>query len=101
VSVVNLSSEAAAAVLEGSQLKLCGEINVQSVADLYASGIKAFISEVKSVDCSAIKSADSCCLALLLYLQSLSDQPLIVHSLPEELTVLLDLYDLHNALHFN
>lgn len=96
--VVNVSHETAA-IAEDGLIKLSGRIDMNAVASFYAQGIKS-LEPIDTVDCSKIKEADSSCLALLLYFQSLIDHPLKVLSLPDDLKVLVDLYNLSDVFQF-
>lgn len=97
--VVNVSQETAA-IAEDSLIKLSGHIDMDAVASFYAQGIKSLVTPVEVVDCSMVKEADSSCLALLLYFQSLIDHPLKVLSLPDDLKVLVDLYNLNDVFQY-
>lgn len=96
--VVNVSHETAA-IAEDGLIKLSGNIDIDAVASFYAQGIKS-VEPVEIVDCSMVKEADSSCLALLLYFQSLIDHPLKVLSLPDDLQVLVNLYNLSEVFQF-
>jgi len=98
--VVNLSTETAA-IVEGSLLKLSGSIGMDSVAGLYRQGLTSLEDPIEKVDCRAITSGDSACLALLLFLQSKIDTPLILIGLPPSLKVLVDLYCLSELFSFS
>lgn len=98
--VVNVSKETAA-IVDQNLIKLSGQINMDAVASFYAQGIKSLVNPIEMVDCSNVKEADSSCLALLLYFQSLIDHPLKVLSLPDDLKVLVNLYNLDDVFHFS
>lgn len=98
--VVNVSKETVA-IVEENLIKLSGHINIDAVSNFYAQGIKSLVTPVEVVDCSKVKDADSSCLALLLYFQSLIDHPLKVLSLPDDLKVLVNLYNLDDVFHFS
>lgn len=97
--VVNPSKETSA-IVEGELLKLSGKIDMDSVASLYQQGIKVLSQPITRVDCHAITSGDSACLALLLFLQSKVDQPIELISLPASLKVLVDMYCLSDLFSF-
>lgn len=98
--VVNVSKETVA-IIDQNLIKLSGQINMDAVASFYAQGIKSLVNPIEVVDCSNVKEADSSCLALLLYFQSLIDHPLKVLSLPDDLKVLVNLYSLDDVFHFS
>lgn len=98
--VVNVSKETAA-IVDQNLIKLSGQINMDAVASFYTQGIKSLVNPIEVVDCSNVKEADSSCLALLLYFQSLIDHPLKVLSLPDDLKVLVNLYNLDDVFHFS
>lgn len=97
--VVNPSQETTA-IVEGELLKLSGVIDMDSVASLYKNGIKALEQPISKVDCHAITSGDSACLALLLFLQSRLGSPIALIRLPASLKVLVDLYCLSDLFSF-
>lgn len=97
--VVNPSQETTA-IVEGELLKLSGIIDMDSVASLYKNGIKTLAQPITKVDCHAITSGDSACLALLLFLQSKLDSPIALIRLPASLKVLVDLYCLSDLFTF-
>ena len=98
--VINVSKETAA-IVDQNLIKLSGQINIDAVASFYAQGIKSLVNPIEVIDCSNVKEADSSCLALLLYFQSLIDHPLKVLSLPDDLKVLVNLYNLDDVFHFS
>uniref|UniRef100_Q31GZ5 MlaB-like STAS domain-containing protein n=1 Tax=Hydrogenovibrio crunogenus (strain DSM 25203 / XCL-2) TaxID=317025 RepID=Q31GZ5_HYDCU len=98
--VINVSKETAA-IVDQNLIKLSGQINMDAVASFYAQGIKSLVNPIEVIDCSNVKEADSSCLALLLYFQSLIDHPLKVLSLPDDLKVLVNLYNLDDVFHFS
>lgn len=97
--VVNLSEETAA-VVDEHYLKLSGDLVLDNIASLYSSGFKNLKTAIYEVDFSMVKSADSACLALLLFLQNRIDEPLKIHALPSDLKVLVELYDLNDEFQF-
>lgn len=97
--VVNLSEETAA-VVDDHYLKLSGDLVIDNISRLYSSGFKTLKTPIYEVDLSMVKTADSACLALLLFLQNRIDGILKIHALPDDLKVLVDLYDLEKEFQF-
>lgn len=97
--VVNPSQETSA-IVDGSLLKLSGKIDMDSVAGLYGQGLKSLENPIERVDCQAMISGDSACLALLLFLQTEIDAPLVLIGLPSSLKVLVELYCLSDLFSF-
>ncbi|MGC9386493.1 MAG: STAS domain-containing protein [Hydrogenovibrio sp.] len=85
------------ATLEGDVLVLSGSIGIAEVVRLYQQTLKAQAAPVKSVDCRGVQNADSACLAMLLYVQSVNAAPLKLIGLSDDLKVLVDLYGLNQV----
>lgn len=97
MKAVNLS-EQTAYVLEGTKLKLSGKLTVDSIGSLFKKNPWINEQAIEEIDCSLITSADSSCLALLIYLQDKSQKKLHIVNLPKELSGLVELYELEPFL---
>ncbi|MDX1795885.1 MAG: STAS domain-containing protein [Hydrogenovibrio sp.] len=97
MKAVNLS-EQSAYVVEGSKLKLSGELTVNSIGQLFKKNPWINERAIEEIDCSLITSADSSCLALLIYLQDKSQKKLRIVNFPKDLSGLVELYELEPFL---
>lgn len=81
-------------VVKGKRLTLTGDLTVQAISQLFKNNTWIGADDIDEIDCSLVTSADSSCLALILFLQSKAGNPIKVSALPKDLSGLIDLYDL-------
>lgn len=87
-------SEQTAYVVKDKKLSLMGELTVHGVSKLFKNNTSIAEQGIEEIDCSLVTSADSSCLALILFLQAKAGHRLKVTALPEDMSGLIDLYEL-------
>ncbi|WP_038070656.1 STAS domain-containing protein [Hydrogenovibrio kuenenii] len=87
-------SQQTAYVVKDKRLTLTGDLTVQSISKLFKNNAWVGEGVIEEIDCSLVTSADSSCLALILFLQAKAVNKIRVYALPEDLSGLIDLYEL-------
>ncbi|BBN59817.1 hypothetical protein HVMH_1411 [Hydrogenovibrio marinus] len=93
MEAVNMS-EQTAYVVKDKTLTLTGDLTVHAISKLFKNNPWIAEQKIEEIDCSLVTSADSSCLALILFLQAKAGHKVKVTSLPEDMSGLIDLYEL-------
>lgn len=91
-------SDSTAMVLEGTTLKLTGDLRLASLSLLSVDELASLCEKVSVVDCTKVTYADSSSLSLFVYLRTHNQNTLEYINFPDYLIPLVELYDLESVL---